>query len=202
MYKAVVFDYGNVLCSLDRASFVEKASLHSTLGPRQIEEALWGGALELEYETGKYNSREYFAKVRQVALLDDSYQFEEFVEDYRHIIGPNPDGEAGLLAARNSGVRTFVLSNTAFIHARELFCNEVLASVPELHILSYKVGVMKPDPRIWHKLLQYADLAPQDCLYIDDVPAYCDTARSIGFGTFCYDMKLHRLADVVADALS
>jgi len=202
MYKAVVLDFGNVLCSLDRASFVQKASLHSPLDPGQIEKALWGGSLELEYETGKYDSHQYFAKVQEVALLDDSYQFEEFVEDYRHIIGPNPDGEAGLLAARNSGARTFVLSNTAFIHARELFCNEVLASVPELHVLSYKVGIMKPDPHIWLKLLQYADLAPQDCFYIDDVPAYCDTARSIGFGTFCYDMKLHRLADVVANAVS
>ena len=58
-----------------------------------------------------------------------------------------------------------------------IFGNEVLASIPELHILSYKVGFMKPDRRIWMKLLEYSGLAASDCLYVDDVRAYCDVGR-------------------------
>jgi len=202
MYKSVIFDYGNVLCSIDRDSFVLKASRHSRLSCRAIGDALWGGSLETDYESGKYDSREYFALAREAACLEETYSFEQFVEDYRRIIQPNPDGEAGLVAARNLGARTFVLSNTAFIHARELFSNEILASVPELHILSYKVGAMKPDPLIWRKLLEYTGLKPEDCLYIDDVPAYCETARALGFGIFCYDMQIHHLAGIVQDALA
>ncbi|MCE5255215.1 MAG: hypothetical protein LLF89_00035 [Spirochaetaceae bacterium] len=172
MYKAVVFDYGNVLCTIDRDSFVRKATLHSTLSPEAIRIALWDGKLELDYESGKFDSRKYFALAREAAHLDEDYGFDQFVEDYRQIIQPNPDGERGLSVARDLGARTFVLSNTSFLHARELFSNELLASIPELHILSYKVGVMKPHPRIWLKLLEYAHLEPEDCLYIDDVSEY------------------------------
>jgi putative hydrolase of the HAD superfamily len=106
-----------------------------------------------------------------------------------------------LITARDRGARCFVLSNTSFLHARMIFENEVLASIPELHILSYKVGLMKPDPRIWLKLLEYTGLDAGDCLYIDDVEAYCDAARGLGFGVFCYDRNTHFLSQILQDVL-
>ena len=129
----------------------------------------------------------HFERIREATGLNSSYSYERFVEDFSKIILPNPDGEAGLVAARDLGARTFVLSNTSWLHARKIFDNEILASVPEVHILSYKVGMMKPDPRIWGKVLEYSGLAAGDCLYIDDVRQYCDVALSLGFGAFCYD---------------
>jgi putative hydrolase of the HAD superfamily len=139
--------------------------------------------------------------VTELAGFDPSYSYEEFVADYRRIILPNPDGEAGLKTARDLGARCFVLSNTAFLHATMIFENEVLASIPELHILSYKVGLMKPDPRIWLTLLEYAGLAAGDCLYIDDVKAYCEAAEGLGFGTFCYDRNVHSLSQILRGVL-
>ncbi len=193
MYQAVVFDFGNVLCGLDRMAFARAAAPRSRLSAQKLDAALWGGSLEQEHETGRFDSRGFYRRVAELAGFDPSYSYEEFVTDYRRIILPNPDGEAGLIAARELGARCFVLSNTAFLHATMIFENEVLASIPEFHVLSYKVGFMKPDPRIWLKLLKYAQLNAADCLYIDDVQAYCDTAKELGFGTFCYDRTKHFL---------
>lgn len=136
MYKAIVFDFGNVLCSLDRESFVQKAIAHSKISAVELFSALWGSKLEQEFETGAFDSHGYYERVKALASFDDDYTYEQFVEDYRRIIRPNPDGEAGLVKARESGVRTFILSNTSFLHATMIFTNEVLASIPELHILS------------------------------------------------------------------
>ena len=201
MYKAVVFDFGNVLCGLDRMAFARAAAPRSLLPAEELDRALWGGAFEHEFETGKYDSREYFERVGRLAGFAPDYGYDRFVEDYSKIILPNPDGEEGLVAARALGARCFVLSNTSWLHARKIFDNEILASIPELHILSYKVGFMKPDPRIWLKLLEYSGLEAADCLYIDDVQAYCDTAASLGFGAFCYDKSAHKLSHIVGNML-
>jgi FMN phosphatase YigB (HAD superfamily) len=201
MYKAVVFDFGNVLCGLDRMAFARAAAPRSRLSAEELDRALWGGALEREFETGRFDSRGYYERVAALAGFDSGYSYGQFVEDYRKIILPNPDGEAGLVAARDEGVRTFVLSNTSFLHARMIFENEILASIPELHVLSYKVGFMKPDPRIWGKVLEYSGLDAGECLYVDDVCAYCETASSLGFGVFCYDKSIHNLSQNVKNML-
>jgi len=201
VYKAVVFDFGNVLCGLDRETFVKRAVAHARISAEELLVKLWGTELEHEFETGAFDSRGYYERVKALAGFDETYTFERFVEDYKTIILPNPDGEEGLKTAQRLGRRTFVLSNTSYLHAYMIFTNEVLASIPELHILSYKVGFMKPDPRIWLKLLEYSGLAARDCLYIDDVPAYCKAAENLGFGSFCYDKKVHNLSQILENML-
>ncbi len=202
MFKAVIFDFGNVLCGIDRESFVRKAAQYtSKMSADELLRALWGTQLEFEFETGRFDSHEYFRRVQEMAGLGPSYSYEEFVEDYKRIIIPNPDGEKGLETAAKLGMRTFVLSNTSFLHASVIFDNEILGTYPELYILSYKVGAMKPDPRIWLKLLEYARLDPADCLYIDDIEQYCQAARSLGMSAFCYDFRIHNLSQVLNNML-
>ena len=201
MYTAVVFDFGNVLCSLERMNFAERAAAHSSLSAEAIDAALWGGRLERDFETGRLDSRAYFSEVKAIACFDPLYSYELFVKDYLSIIQPNPDGEAGLLTAKKLGARTFLLSNTSFLHATTIFTNETLASVPELHILSYKIGRMKPDPEIWIALLRYSGLTAEECLYVDDVAEYCDAAASLGFGTVNYKKNEQNLSQILESVL-
>jgi putative hydrolase of the HAD superfamily len=202
MYKAVIFDFGNVLCLVERENFVRRAARHArAMDAETLLGALWGTELEYEFETGKFDSHEYFRRVQALADFDPTYSYEQFVEDYKRIIVPNPDGEEGLKTAVDLGARTFVLSNTSFLHASVIFDNEVLGTYPELYVLSYKVGVMKPDLRIWRKLLEYTGLAPEDCLYVDDIGQYCDAARSLGMGAFRYDFRVHNLSKELKNML-
>lgn len=202
MYKAVIFDFGNVLCRIDRESFVRKAASHSrTMTADQLLSALWGTQLEYEFETGQFDSHEYFRRVQQLADFDPSYTYEAFVEDYKKIIVPDPDGERALELAVRRGARTFVLSNTSFLHASCLFDREALGTWPELYIFSYKLGVMKPNPRLWQTLLDYARLEPEDCLYIDDVEQYCETARALGMDAYRFDYRNEQLFQILESML-
>lgn len=202
MYKAVIFDFGNVLCKVERENFTRVAARYARgMSERELLDALWGTELEYDFETGKYDSREYFRRVQALAELDPVYGYERFVEDYKRIIAPNPDGELGLKTASGLGARTFVLSNTSFLHASVIFDNETLGTYPELYILSYKVGIMKPNPLIWKKLFEYIALDPADCLYIDDIGQYCDVAHSLGMGAFCYDFHTQNLSHELKNML-
>lgn len=199
--KGVVFDFGNVLCGLDRMAFAREAAKRSPLGAEEIDAALWGGELEHDFETGKYDSRAYFSILRERFSFDAGYQYEAFAADFARIILPYPDGEEGLRYAAGLGLRTFVLSNTSFLHARCIFDNETLASIPEFHILSYKVGAMKPDPAIWRAFLRQSGMDPGECLYVDDVPKYCEAARSLGFRALHFDKSRENLRNALADVL-
>ncbi len=47
-------------------------------------------------------------------------------------------------------------------------------------VVSGDEKIMKPDPRIYHTLLDRYGLSASDCLFIDDVPANVDGARAVG----------------------
>ncbi len=194
MYKAVVFDFGNVLCRVDRNALSEALVAHCPHDAETISELLWGGGLETEFETGKLDSRSYFAAMKKRLGGFDSLDYETFRRDFMRILSPNPDGIEALKYARARGLRTFILSNTSFFHATWIFNDETLATIPELHILSYKIGAMKPDPAIWKKMLEYSGLAAPECVYIDDIGAYCEVARSLGFTGIKYDFRTQNLS--------
>ena len=188
MIQGVVFDFGNVLCRVDRPACNLALSSHTSLGPAEVDRLIWGGTLETEAETGRIDSMEQFRRIKAVLGGEEDWTYDCFAQEFRLAIQPHPEGEAALLWARDQGLRCFVLSNTSFLHARAIFDNEVLCTVPELHALSFKLGWMKPDPRCWQWLLKRAGLRAEACIYVDDMPAYCATAAGLGFHAIHYRM--------------
>jgi len=193
-FKAVIFDFGNVLCRLNRPAVNAALAAHSPLSPEEVGRRLWGGDIERDAETGRYDSREHFRRIKETIEGEAAWAYETFTEEYMKAIEPFPAGEEALARVHERGLRVFVLSNTSFLHSRFIFQREVLASIPELHALSYKIGTMKPDPGIWLWLLKRASLEARDCLYVDDVGAYCEAAASLGFATLRYEIDGQDLA--------
>ncbi|MDX9991186.1 MAG: HAD family phosphatase [Anaerolineales bacterium] len=50
-------------------------------------------------------------------------------------------------------------------------------------LVSGEVGLIKPDPAIYHLMLQKIGQPPGDCLFIDDSAANISTAQQLGFDT-------------------
>jgi HAD superfamily hydrolase (TIGR01509 family) len=186
MIKAVVFDFGNVLCKLDRGAANSAMAAHTSFSADEVGKLVWNGSIERDSETGLIDSHEHFLRIRETLAADPSWSYEEFVRDFRRAIVPYPEGEAAVEGIAAMGLRTFILSNTNWIHSLQIFEREILGTVPELHALSFRIGAMKPDPRIWNWLLERSGMRAQDCLYVDDVGAYCEAARSLGFSALQY----------------
>lgn len=192
--KAVIFDYGNVLVNVERDKICRRLARHSPLSPDEIASKLFGSDLEYDSETGKYDSREFFRRVKERIRGDKKWTYQQFRSEYRNGFSFN---EEGLRALRFvSGLkRTFILSNTNYLHALWLFEHEELVLLPEQHIFSFKVGVMKPHPGIWQVLLERAALKAEECVYVDDVKSFCDTAEKLGFYTIHYQKGITNLID-------
>jgi glucose-1-phosphatase len=47
-------------------------------------------------------------------------------------------------------------------------------------VLSYELGMAKPDPEIFRAALRRVGRPPEACAFFDDVPAYVEAARGVG----------------------
>jgi HAD superfamily hydrolase (TIGR01509 family) len=199
--RAVVFDYGNVLMMVDRPAQCRQLARHSPLSAEEILRRIWDNDLEREAESGRYDSREQFRRIRQRIQAEEGWSYEEFLEDFAAGFEPNPEGLEALRRAAAGGRRTFILSNTSYPHARRLFLQEELATIPEGYVFSFKVGAMKPAPAIWRHLLATTGLEAGQCAYIDDVPEYCRAAEALGFAAIHYEKGRTDLLRCLADLL-
>jgi putative hydrolase of the HAD superfamily len=183
--EAVVFDFGNVLVRLDRRRICARIARHCSLSPQEVGSRLYDSDLEYDSETGKYDSREHFRRIKERIGAENGWTYQQFRKEFKDAFKLNPEGMAALEAASRRK-RTFVLSNTSYLHALWLFEQERLATIPEQHIFSFKVGAMKPDARIWQQLLRVSSLEARQCLYIDDMEEYCRAAERLGFNSIHY----------------
>ncbi len=183
--KAVIFDYGNVLVNVEREKICKRLARHSPLSPDEIASKLFGSDLEYDSETGKYDSREFFKRIKERIHGDENWTYNQFRVEYRNGFSFNREGLKAFRIA-SAKKRTFILSNTNYLHSLWLYEHEELVLLPEQHIFSFKVGVMKPNPKIWQILLKRADLKAEECVYIDDVEAFCQAAEKLGFSTIHY----------------
>ena len=69
-----------------------------------------------------------------------------------------------------------LLSNTSPWHYQHAIQTTPVFPVFENVTLSYEVGASKPDPRLFEDALAKLDLMAEECIYIDDVPAFAQAA--------------------------
>jgi HAD superfamily hydrolase (TIGR01509 family) len=183
---AVVFDFGNVLAIVDKRACATALARHSSLSPAEVEGRIWGTETERLAETGALDAREHHRRLRDELGASPDWSLRQFQEEFIEGFSRNDEGIEAMRLARSLGKRVFVLSNTSYSHARWLFAQEDLVAIPEGHVFSFKVGVMKPDPAIWRHLLTTRCLAADRCAYVDDVSDYCRAAGLLGFRSVVY----------------
>lgn len=63
-------------------------------------------------------------------------------------------------------------------------------------VLSGDCGYCKPDPQIYDYILNRYNLTPQDCFFIDDIPANIQAAQKAGiFGALCKNNDIESIKD-------
>ncbi len=72
-----------------------------------------------------------------------------------------------------------MLSNAADDWLNELFEPWQVGLFDET-VLSYQVGMVKPDPAIYQLTTAKLGVLPDECLFVDDVERYCTAAEALG----------------------
>jgi len=94
--------------------------------------------------------------------------------------------------ARAAGIRTGVLSNSWGV---DTYPDALMERFFDDVVISAAVGLRKPDPAIWHLACDRLDVAPDRCVFVDDLQRNLDVASSLGMATV---LSAGDMADVLA----
>lgn len=190
--KNIVFDFGGVIITLSPETAEKRfGELGLPEASRQLNSYTQSGIFG-DVELGKISDSEF---IRQLSLLcqrDLSY------EECRHAwLGyckelPQRNLDA-LEKLRSEGYRLIMLSNTnPFMMSWAMSADFDGKGHPVSHYfdgvyLSYQMGVMKPDPTFFSKMMAGENILPAETLFVDDGPRNVEVAGQMGIHTYCPD---------------
>ena len=178
MIKAIIFDFGNVICKFDYGLFVSKISGHSPKPAEEIRDLiLRKSGLHRLYETGMISSDEFFN--RTVSLCGLNISKEDFIQAYVTIFSP-VNSTIELIKILKKNYKIALLSNTNEWHFNYAIKPLEIFEQFDAVTLSHEVKTMKPDPGIYENCLMKLELQPHECIYIDDIRENSDQATKMG----------------------
>jgi HAD superfamily hydrolase (TIGR01509 family) len=178
--RAIIFDIGRVLVRVD----IRQAQLGLTKGLALTPEELWS-AIEKDprwpdWQEGRMSARDWHQNL--CTRLGISLNFEQFTKVWNSALDPNPIHPDSLFERLSKSYHLGLLSNTDPIHVAYLESTySFFRYFPKpVRIYSCSVGASKPDPLIFREALRACKVRAQQAVYIDDIAAYAEAARSLG----------------------
>ena len=92
-------------------------------------------------------------------------------------IGPEPAMIDAVRAARGAGIRTGLISNSV---GTDIYDRAVLDDLFDAIVISGEVGLHKPQPEIFLLGAERVGLAPEECVFVDDLRENCAGAEAVG----------------------
>jgi len=175
--RLVVFDLGGVLVWLDKAKLLTRLARDSGRPAELIEHALLESGLTESFELGQLSPREFHQGLAQRARV--SLDFDGFVQAWNGMLSENREA-TWLLERLRRRYTLGVLSNTNVLHDEHIRGTWSVFAQVRHWLVSYRVGVRKPDPRIYEALLKEANMSPGEAVYIDDIPGHVEAAGHLG----------------------
>ena len=178
--KAVIFDYGEVLCLPPTGEEIEISA--RILGISSgLYRVLWSRNRDV-YDRGDISPEAYWRQFAQEAGKPlDAAQLHELNErDVAMWSRPNPSMLAWLQDLLAAGMKTAILSNmqaNMIQHARKNFR---WLDWLNWQTLSAEVRSIKPEPAIYEHCLRGLGVAPTESLLVDDREVNILAARSMG----------------------
>ena len=184
MIRTIFFDFGNVLAFFDHGRAVAKLAAFTDMDPVELALALYGGPIADDYECGTLTTAEY---VRE-ALLNGRLTCTdaEFLTHYTDIFWPNP-AVIDLIPRLKPRYRLVLASNTNEAHFVRYTRDFAAALAHFDHVIpSHHAGARKPHPEFFAYALRFADAAPSECVFVDDLPVNVEAAERFGWKGVVY----------------
>ena len=178
--KAVIFDYGDVLCFRPTPDEIEASARILDVPPDQFN-ALWGRHRD-RFDRGDLSSDAYWSQFAEDA--GKSVNAEQLRELARKDVAMwsclNPAMVDWLEELSKVGMKTAILSNMHADMADYARQNFKWLSGVTCVTLSAEIRLIKPAPEIYEHCLEGLKVAPHQALFIDDREVNVKAARAVG----------------------
>ena len=188
--KNIVFDLGGVLVDLDFKGAINGLQQAGFANVKEQLQAFDRDGIFQKFELGEMTAEEFRTAIREnstVELTD-----EEVDNLWNAMLLEVPREKLELILHLRGKYMVYLLSNTNSIHWDYVCKNAFnyrgfrVNDYFEETFLSYEMHLAKPDKAIFEKVLEEANLLPEETLFIDDSEANCKAASELGIHTHHY----------------
>jgi putative hydrolase of the HAD superfamily len=129
-----------------------------------------------DLERGAIGQPDFEKRMAGLLGVQETQLLQRMAADLR----PEPRMLTALERLRATGVRVGVLSNSWGSHPFDPYAGWDLERRFDAVVVSDRVRLRKPDPKIYHLAVQRLGVPAEQCVFVDDVAAYLEPARAMG----------------------
>jgi len=178
MIKTIIFDLGGVIVPLDFPKGYAALAKICPYDADEVKRRIQATNLADQLEMGRVTPEEFARAIGRAIGIEASC--EEFRGLWSEIFLPGTLIPESLVEQLHSNYRLLLLSNTNAVHFPYIQQHYPLLRHMDELILSYELGVMKPDPRIYAEAVARAGCRAGECFFTDDMEVNVEAARQAG----------------------
>lgn len=195
MIKQVVFDIGNV-CVTFRTIAYFSVFFNDEEKAKRLCEHIFMHPLWRSYDQGLI-TKEALEVAFLEQLNDDPEDILAVLKHWKNVMNPIPSTKVLMQELKTMGIKLYVLSNINQDSADYIKAHMPFYSCLDGSLLSYEEKLIKPDRRIYERLLAKYNLLANECLFIDDIAENIQMAQQVGMQGIIYHDEKQVYADVL-----
>lgn len=180
----MVFDLGNTLIRFDHNIAARKLSNLFRLDAGKVYDLFFDSDITRSFELGVISPREFYK--RATAALSINIPYKDFIDIWNDIFWEDTSS-CDLARELKKQYKVFLISNVNRSHFEYIMKKFDIMKIFDQVILSFMVGAMKPDRRIFDDMVRRAGGDKKAVLYIDDREDLIREARALGIDSIRYE---------------
>ncbi|AWI06444.1 HAD family hydrolase [Clostridium drakei] len=184
MYKNIIFDLGNVLLNFKPKEYL-KAKITEINKVSEIYKEIFQSEQWEMLDRGTITEEDAIN-----IIIKKSIKNEELIkiafENWYELLTPIEDSIKVLRELKSEGYKIYFLSNFHLL-AFEYVTNKYdFFKLFDGGIVSYKEKLLKPEEKIYKRIIDEYDIEPKKSIFIDDVESNVEYARKLNFGAILF----------------
>jgi len=173
-----LFDLGKVLIDFNFETGVQALHASCSISRDRFEEVLWDETWIRRYERGEISTGEFHSYLCETAAL--KMDLIGFRDVWSSVFLPGLLVSEDLLGALKKRYPLILVSNTNEAHFEFIRSRYPVVEFFDEHVLSYEVGSLKPDRKIFEQAIRVSGCAPEALFFTDDREENILAARELG----------------------
>jgi glucose-1-phosphatase len=176
--EALLFDVGKVLIDFNFETGVQALHASCSISRDRFEEVLWDETWIRSYERGEISTIQFHEYLCKTAKL--SMPLPHFQETWSSVFLPGLMVSEELIVALKRNYPLILVSNTNEAHFEFIRSKYPIVDNFDHHVLSFRVGSLKPDRKIFERAIAVANRPAENLFFIDDREENIVAARELG----------------------
>lgn len=184
MINTVIFDVGNVLVDFDWQDRFAELGCDKT-DCQLLEQAVFHSAAWKEFDRSVIPDEELL-----IQLIANAPAYADIITKiFRNVellIKMRSYACDWIKDLKARGYRVYILSNYPRLTYERSGQDLIFLAHADGALFSFECGCIKPEPQIYQELIDRFSIIPEEAIFIDDLPANLETAKSFGIHTLLF----------------